>query len=232
MNEAQNTEPRVSLNAERRGFECTTSLPSRPARLAALALVAMFGGSGCVHQLEPQVPSRDLPRELEAEALRQAPAEGQGTVVLDAVGAPATVHTVGGLDPEPREICRTPCVAQVATGEHRLVFRRGDSEDEVTLTVGSQPLAYRRSLSYDSGERRDYYGLAIAGLTFGGFFGPIIDPLTSMDGNIDEADVGLIVGGVLGGVVLTAGIVGLVLAIVDPRRVREGASTEWQLDGS
>lgn len=51
-----------------------------------------------------------------------------------------------------------------------------------------------------------------------------------MDSNYSVADGALIAAAVLGSAAFTAGIVGVILAIVDPRLVREGASTEWRLE--
>lgn len=204
---------------------------SKGAPLGGLTL-ALLGG--CVSRLPPpEAPSRDVPRELVAEATARPSAEGQGVVVLDVVDGASRVEDLGSEadGAHATEICeRTPCLARLAVGEHRLVFHHAGRDDEVTLTVGSSPRAHRRVMSYDSGEHREYLALAIGGLVIGGALTAIIGPIAATDfGQMGTADVGLLFGGALASAALLVGVVGLVLAIVDPQQVREGASLEWDL---
>ncbi|MCB9594790.1 MAG: hypothetical protein H6719_18865 [Sandaracinaceae bacterium] len=197
---------------------------------ALLATSLLFG---CVQQLPaPATPSRELPPGLADEARRATPPAGRGVVALDVDGEPATVEDLGAAPDaaQGESVCRTPCVATLPLGERPVLFRRGDRADRVTLHVGETPTAHRRTLSLDTGERVEYRALAIVGLTLGGLLTPILEPIASIDGaNMHETDVALIAAGALSGAILTAGVVGLVLAIVDPQQLRDGASIELDL---
>jgi len=197
-----------------------------------VAVVALLGG--CVHHLPgPQAPDREIPDALVAEAFDRSPAEGEGVVVLDVVDGEGSVEDLGteADGAHATEICATtPCVADLEVGEHRLVFHHQGRDDQVTLTVGATPRAHRRVMSYDSGEHQEYFALAVSGFVIGGSLAAILGPLAALDADqLRTADVGLVLGGALAGAALVTGIVGLVLALVDPREVREGASIEWHL---
>ena len=86
-------------------------------------------------------------------------------------------------------------------------------------------------MSFDSGEHRDYFALAVSGLTIGGLMLPVLDPIANID-DFGAAEAALIAGGIVAGAAIVAGIVGIVLAVTDPQRVREGSTTRWQLEPS
>lgn len=198
--------------------------------LVALSVLAL----GCTDQLPaPEAPERELDPALVEQAFEETSGGERGVVVLDAVDGAARVEDLGTeLDGAgANEICpATPCLARLSVGEHRLVFHRDGRDDEVSLTVTRAPRAHRRVMSFDSGEHTDYIAIAVSGLTLGGLMLPILDPIGRMDDNLRASDAALIGGGIAAGALLITGIVGVVLAIADPRQTREGVSTEWQLD--
>jgi hypothetical protein len=201
---------------------------------AATLVAAALATTGCVRQLPPpEAPAREISQDLRTRAAELQAPEGRGIVVLDVTEGEATVTDLGseGDGAGRREVCTTPCVTDLSLGEHRVVFNRGGRSDEVTLNVEETPLVHRRTMSYDSGSHTEYSILATFGLGIGGLTTAfLIDPLSQMGGNLTMADGALITAAVLGGALFTAGLVGVILAIVDPRAVREGASTEWRLE--
>lgn len=193
---------------------------------AALLLV------GCVERLPPpEAPPQRLSAELTERAAAADPGEGEGVLVLDTTEGPAMVTDVGReVDGAGRtEVCTTPCVAELALGEHELIFREGDRSDTVTVQVEPTPRAHVRTLSYDSGAHREYVTVGVTGIALGGASLFLIDPLASMDDDLTATDGALIAAAALGGAALVAGIVGVVLAVADPQRLREGISSEWRL---
>lgn len=197
--------------------------------LAGLVLVL----SGCVRNLpEPEAPSRELSAELMAEV--GAPTEeGQGVVVLDAVGEPAEVEDMGeGDGANAQTVCEaTPCVVRLEQGEHQLVFHRDGRDDQVELDVGATPIGHRRALSFDSGEHNEYLAMMVIGFGAAAVMSPIFDPISRLDGQFSTAgDVGLVLGGAFAGAMFGVGLIGAILAIANPREVRDGRSTVWQIE--
>ena len=195
--------------------------------------VAMVLAAGCVERLPPPAaPDRVLSTQLSRAAADAEPGPGSGVVVLDAVGASARVEDLGTeLDGAyAREICTTPCVAELSLGEHRLVFHADGRDDEVTVNVTDAPRAHRRALSFDSGAHDEFTGVAVTGLTLGVLLLPVLDPISSIDGQLGAGDAALIAAGVGVGALLVTGIVGVVLALTHPRQLRDGVSLEWDLD--
>jgi hypothetical protein len=194
---------------------------------------ATLGMVGCTQQLPPpEAPSHELAAEVRREAARTEAPEGQGVVVLDVTEGTASVREIGqeGDGAGGSVLCETPCVTTLSLGEHRLQFRSGDRVDEVDLLVEETPRAHRRTMSYDTGAHEEWLSLGVTGVLFGGASLLLIDPLTSMDDNFGPADAALVTAAALGGAALVAGITGVVLAIVDPRKLREGVSSEWRLE--
>lgn len=196
--------------------------------------LALFFAGGCVNQLPPPAaPAREIPSEIAEEARRRRAVEGRGTIVLDVVDGVGSVEDLGTEADGARTttVCAsTPCVVDLAVGEHRLAFHHEGRDDEVTLTVGGAPRVLRHVMSYDSGEHQEYLALALGGLTIGGGLSPIFGTLASIDGNdLQPPDVGLILGGALAGAAIVTGIVGVVMMLVQPREVREGLSLQWDL---
>lgn len=190
---------------------------------------------GCTETLPaPEAPTQELSAELTRQAQEAQPEEGQGVVVLDTVDGAARVEDLGSeLDGAgAEEICaETPCVLTLAQGEHRLVYHRDGRDDEVTIQVSAEPSAYRRVMSYDSGAHDDYYAIAVSGLVLGGLVaGPLIPTLFDVgQRNSTAADIALVTGASVGGAILITGIIGVILAITDPRHVRDGSESQWQL---
>lgn len=206
----------------------TVALPGR--LLAALALAT---AGGCVNELPPpEEPEREIDERTRRRALETSGGE-RAAMVLDIVDGEGSVEDIGSEADGARAetICETtPCVALLAPGEHRLVFHHQGRDDEVEVRVGPGPRAHRRVMSYDSGEHREYLGIAITGFVVGGAFLPILGPLTQIDGNDLQAhDGGIVAATVLMGAALTTGIIGVVLAIANPRETRRGLSLEWDL---
>ena len=181
----------------------------------------------------PAAPAREISPSVAAQALAVTPDEGNGVVVIDVVDGEGTVEDLGveADGAGRREFCpAVPCMAQRSCGEPQFAIHSGGRDDTVTFNVGPRPHVHRRIMSMDTGEHVEYFALALTGLSIGGVFLPILDPLARIEGdNIQPHDVGLILTGVFAGAALVTGIVGVILAIVDPRNVRDGASIEWDL---
>lgn len=203
-------------------------------RSLLLAALAALLASGCIQRLPPpETPSQELSRDLLDRAARMRPAEGRGVVVLDVTEGEASVTDLGteADGAGGREVCTTPCVTDLSLGEHRLVFRSGSRSDEVRLMVEESPRAHRRTLSYDSGSHLEYTLLATFGIGIGVFTTPfLIDPLTRIQGDPTLAEGALIAAAAFGSAAFTAGLVGILLALIDPQMVREGASNEWRIE--
>ncbi|MFK7987777.1 MAG: hypothetical protein AB8I08_17300 [Sandaracinaceae bacterium] len=206
----------------------------RPSNAAVWGLcVTVLALSGCVRNLPPpEAPGQELSAELMAEV--QAPTEeGQGVVVLDAVGDPAEGEDMGEADgANAQTVCeQTPCVVRLEQGEHRLVFHRDGRDDQVELDVGATPIGHRRALSFDSGEHNEYLAMMVIGFGTAAVMSPIFSPIADLDGQFDSGgDIGLVLGGAFAGAMFGVGLIGAILAIANPREVREGRSTVWQLD--
>lgn len=190
------------------------------------SLVAVL--SGCTEVLPPPAaPSQEISGDLARRARAAHPSSGRGVVVLDTVGGSAQVTGLDAAEPACEE---TPCVVTLPEGEHPVVFHRDGRDDEATLRVTERPSAYRRVMSYDTGARDEYTALTASGLTLGGLLiGPLVGPLSHVGSEGTNEDVAVIAVAVASGALLVTGIVGLVLTITDPRRVREGSDVQWPL---
>jgi hypothetical protein len=187
---------------------------------------------GCTRNLPPpEAPARVLPSALLEEVRAEEASEVEGVVAIDVEGEPAEVTDFGMVGDlhRPNTICTTPCVARLEQGTHRLALRRGETADEIDLQVTAAPRGYRRILSEDTGEHDEYISLIVGGILVGGFFAPMYGRLADFDQNTTIGNVGYIAGSTLATVALGAAIVGAILLIADPRVIREGNSTEWEL---
>ncbi|MBX3272407.1 MAG: hypothetical protein KF729_19260 [Sandaracinaceae bacterium] len=213
---------------------CWRARPGLPLESGIALATAALLASACVNQLPPPAaPPREIAPAIAQQALAITPDEGNGVVVIDVVDGQGTVEDLG-IEADGagrREICPSlPCVAQLSLGEHQFAIHSGGRDDTVTFNVGSRPHVHRRIMSLDTGDHVEYFALALTGLSIGGVFLPIIDPLVRIEpDNIQAHDVGLILAGAFTAAALVTGIVGVILAIIDPRNVREGTSIEWDL---
>jgi hypothetical protein len=219
--------------------------------VAALALTAVLAtsGTGCgVEQLPAaRPPSRTLPAEVEVPP--DPPPPGNGRVILDTDGEPASVVeiTSGSLSadgssgalgdnvPGMRPLCTTPCVVDLPYGSHPIVLRSTSDEthqSETELDVGARAKVFRHTL----GERTDGGGLRMVGasvLTLGILAvaaGTVMwaAGVTSNRGSQSLATNGevLTLGGA-GGVVLS-----IQFLIMGRPTERPGSTTHWSLPGA
>ena len=148
----------------------------------AVALVAS-GASACVRQLPPA----PTPQPVAPPIAAQAPAAGQGLLVVDVTDGPIPVQRVHmGSQPitdaqgrvsyrlfeQPQEMCpASPCVVAMAPGNIMLGFPvigdRGALEVEL-VHVDAQPSVYRRTLSVYTDNTGGLRKLGIVSTSVGG----------------------------------------------------------------
>ncbi len=161
-------------------------------RLSAAVAAAALLSACVVHEPPPAVPEEIVPRP---NVVLGEPAAGDGTVLIDTVGAAADVYD------ETKTICTTPCEVHLPQGLHDLRFvdpvshePRGDGR----ITVGKYPTAYRYAMGRQDipiAELSVAYLLAITGGSFA-FTGAVAD-----SSGFAIAGAAMLVLGVVGGYV-------------------------------
>lgn len=157
---------------------------ARRARIVAAALAAgVAGGPACVKQLPPA----PTPQAVAPAIATPAPAEGQGSLVVDVTDGPTPVQRVHmgsqaitdaqgrvsyRLFEQPQEMCpASPCVVAMPPGNIMLGFPvigdRGALEVEL-VHVDATPTVYRRTLSVYTDNTGALRKLGIVGTSVGG----------------------------------------------------------------
>lgn len=200
-------------------------------RAVFLLGVAMYG-CGVRYLPPPAVPQRVVP---EVELQPEAPAEGEGRIVLDTVGEPARVGlTRSGYFRG--ALCITPCALNLPLGPHELTFvSRADPRRASTgvVAVGARPSVYQHAL----GERNDHttarsvaviaWSLSLLGLLTGGLLWGLFEAAS------DGEERGVATAGrtmVYGGAALAG--VGAVFTILGRPVVQEGSGVQWVPSGA
>jgi hypothetical protein len=159
-------------------------------------------------------------------------------VVLDVPGDAVRVSTYGdaaGQGEGARELCVTPCVAELGAGAHKLFFTSGTTgqRDELEVQAQTEPVVVRHVLSTTRSKAAGTAGIA---LTFTGLLvalgGAITIPsqaaVEAEAGNTANVNVGL---STLGGGVFVLGV-GVLLGYLGRGEYTPGSTTEWTIPGA
>lgn len=215
---------------------------ARPSLITACLLLSSSSSSGCATQ---RLPPRAAPERAALPIVTSgAPGAGRGRVILDVADGPARVTEVlasgvarsGDVSASyatGRDICRTPCVADLELGPHALRFVSLVDEtkaSDLVINVVEQAIVYRHALGTERTQTPRILGGALATIVAAASFGTGVTLLgTYVDQRVPDE------GHLPAALALTAGGIGLgVLSYLLFRDagdiVQEGATTQWAYD--
>lgn len=193
-------------------------------------IFALVAACGARQLPPPSVPARELPGGFEPGS----PEAGQGRVILDAVGEPATVSEVnrvglavsviGAADVSAiRDLCITPCAVDFKPGSHELILTSRIDHDRfgtgyVQVRTG-ETSAYRQKLGF----KKSRTGERILGV-FGTFAGTVAT-VTGLSSIANYPLEGVVVGAIGAGV-----LAGSVYLLFDSRSTEQlSADIQWNV---
>jgi hypothetical protein len=211
---------------------------------ASWLLVGASGlsAAGCFSAVEmpaPADPSRDVPYV----AASMGPAvPGRQSVVLETPGDNALVQNLVGhmstTDSEgnaieadaTKDLCVTPCVADLHMGKHTLLFTSKDNplhHDQLDVQLGSDPLVVRHVIEQTAPSQAGAIGMGVLGF-LGSVTGAVMGPVGAQHGDKGVEEAGYATLGVSGALFVG----GILYGYFHRGTHTPGATTQWTIPRS